>query len=254
MREFLTWQAPPGVLGPPERPDPKPKPGAPLPPSTIGAGTVHMQPVVPGARPKHLRPDSLLLLLRLWADNEKQQPNRHLLAVKPSADGVFAPPKRLADPNSNPSPGAQTQTQTLALAPTQTQTLALAQTQTLSLLAYPNPLAYPQPGRPRRRSRTLRTRRPTRPRRCRRGARVRRRPRAAHASSRRWPTAWRTVRTCSSSSSVCWREHVRAACHCPCCRHTRPRCSWRWRRRVASGRRRRGGRWRRGCRPRGCGP
>ena len=98
MRELLTWKAPPGVLGPPERAPPADvhSPGAPLPPSSIGAGTMYMQPVVPGARPKHLRPDALLLLLRLWADNEKQQPNRHLVAAKPSADGVFAPPKRPA--------------------------------------------------------------------------------------------------------------------------------------------------------------
>ena len=59
MRELLTWRAPPGVLGPPERAPPAdaPIPGAPLPPSTIGEGTAYMQPVVPGARPKHLRPD-----------------------------------------------------------------------------------------------------------------------------------------------------------------------------------------------------
>ena len=114
MRELLTWRAPPGVLGPAERAPAAdaPIPGAPLPPSTIGEGTTHMQPVVPGARPKHLRPDSLLLLLRLWADNEKQQPNRHLVAAKPSADGLFNPPKRppassLSDPPSEASYAAE---------------------------------------------------------------------------------------------------------------------------------------------------
>ena len=110
MRELLTWKAPPGVLGPPERaPDPKLfKPGAPLPPSSIGTGTMYMQPVVPGEPPKNLRPDSLLLLLRLWADNEKQQPNRHLVAAKPSADGIFAPPKRPAASSLSDPPNQET--------------------------------------------------------------------------------------------------------------------------------------------------
>lgn len=75
--------------GPAQLPERAP-PGPPLP---GGAGAQ-----------KNLRPDSMLMLLRLWASHEKQQPNRHLVAHAPAAGAAPARPHAasLLDPPKPP--------------------------------------------------------------------------------------------------------------------------------------------------------